>query len=123
LRLIAQYHSGSFTSGVSGRKKENPMADALLHLDDFQPSRRPPQPDGSGLLFKSGVENIGRWVGLGHLSLVTEIIPTAMPTTDKRLTASPGIHIPISSAWERKRLEPRGFIGNSNRIQISGCLR
>jgi hypothetical protein len=26
----------------------------------------------------------------------------AMTTMDKGLTASPGIHIPISSAWERK---------------------
>jgi hypothetical protein len=63
------------------------------------------------------------WVGAGHLTLATEIIAMAMTTMDKGLTASPGIHIPISSAWERKRPEHRGFIGNSNRIQISGCLR
>jgi hypothetical protein len=59
LRLIAQNHSGSFTSGVSRREKENPVADALLHLRDFQPSRRPLQLGASGLLFKSGRENIG----------------------------------------------------------------
>jgi hypothetical protein len=34
------------------------MTDAVLHLGDFQPSRRPPQPGTPGLLFKSGRENI-----------------------------------------------------------------
>src|SRR5262249_4158918 len=63
LRLIAQNHPSSFASGVSGRDKENPMAHALFHPSDFPHRRCRAQPYILGLLFKSGMENIGsmRW--------------------------------------------------------------
>ena len=112
------------------------MADALFHSGDFQPGRRRPQPYIPGLLFKSGMENIARCVGTGHSNPATVAIGTvthgnghnvatltATTVTDTTSTASPGMHVPISYVLERRRPEPRGFIGNSSRIPISGCLQ
>jgi hypothetical protein len=102
------------------------MADALLHRGDFQLSRRPPQPGIPGLLFKSGMENIVACVGTGHSNPVTVTIGTvttvmATTVTDTTSTASPVMHVPISYVLERRRPEPRGFIGSLSRIPISGC--
>src|SRR6266550_3048439 len=36
LRLVAQNHLGSFSPGISGREKENPMADVVLHYCTFR---------------------------------------------------------------------------------------
>jgi hypothetical protein len=47
LRLIAQNHPGSFPSSVSGREKENPVADAIFHFAIFNPGddgRKPALP-------------------------------------------------------------------------------
>ena len=101
------------------------MADALLHSDDFQPSRRPPQPGTPGLLFKSGMENIVACVGAGHSNpaTVTSVTATVTMVTDTPFTLSPVMHVPIFYVLEHRRPEPRGFIGNSSRIQISGCLQ
>jgi len=104
------------------------MANALLHSGDFQPSRRPPQPGIPGLLFKSGMENIVPCVGTGHsnpatvtIGMVTTV--TATTVTETASTASPVMHVPTSYVLERRKPEPRGFIGNSSRIPISGCLQ
>jgi hypothetical protein len=51
LRLVAQNHSSSFASGVSGREKEDPMGDALFHSGDFQLWGRPPPTSHSWLAF------------------------------------------------------------------------
>jgi hypothetical protein len=78
------------------------------------------------------MENIGPCAGTGHSNLTTVTIGTvtramvttvtAMITTEKSLTASPVMHVPISCAWERRKPEPHGFISNSIGIPISGCL-
>ena len=57
----------------------------------------------------------------GHEATVTTL--TATTVTETASTTSPGMHVPTSYALERRRPEPRGFTGNSSRIQISGCLR
>jgi hypothetical protein len=81
-----------------------------------------------GLLFKSGMENIGACDGTGHSSPVavtieTVITATEMITTEKSLTASPVRHARISYVLEHRRPEPRGFTDNWSRIPISGCLQ
>ena len=111
------------------------MADALFHSGDFPHGRSRAQPYIPGLLFKSGMENIARCVGTGHSNPATVTIGTvtmvtvttdhltATTVTDTTSTASPVTHVPTSYALERRKPEPRGFIGNSSRIPISGCRR
>ena len=55
--------------------------------------------------------------------MLTDTAVMATTVTDTTSTASPVMHVPTSYALERKRPEPRGSIGNSSRIPISGCLR
>ena len=43
--------------------------------------------------------------------------------TDTISTVSTGMHVPTSYVLERRKPEPRGFIGNLSRIPISGCLQ
>jgi hypothetical protein len=126
LRLVAQNHSGSFTAGVSRREKENPMGEALFHSSDFPHDRCRAQPDIPGLLFKSGMENIVPCVGDGHSNPATVTIGTVTTLTattvrDMTSTASLVMHVPTSYVLERRKPEPRGSIGNSSRIPISGC--
>ena len=103
------------------------MADALFHSGDFPHGRSRAQPYIPGLLFKSGMENIGACVGTGHSNPVTVTIGTvtvtAIMVTETTSTAAPVMHVPISYVLEHRRPEPRGFIGNSSRIPISGCLQ
>ena len=107
------------------------MAEALFHSSDFPHGRCRAQPDIPGLLFKSGMENIVPCVGPGHsnpatvtigtVTMVTVTTVTATTVTDTISTASPVMHVPTSYVLERRRPEPRGFIGNWSRIPISGC--
>jgi len=147
LRLVAQNHSGSFTPGISGREKENPMADTLLHAGDFPRARSRAQPYIPGLLFKSGMENIVPCAGTGHsnpatvtigtvtigtvtigtvtigtVTTVTATTVTVTMVTDTTSTASQAMHVPTSFVLERRKPEPHGFISNSSSIPISGCL-
>ena len=57
-------------------------------------------------------------VGLGHSKDALTL--TAMKETIAPLLA---IHGPISCVWALRKLERHGFINNSTRIRISGCLR
>ena len=52
------------------------MAEALFHSGDFPHGRSRAQPYIPGLLFKSGMENIGRCVGTGHSNPATVTIGT-----------------------------------------------
>src|SRR6476660_3458733 len=104
------------------------MAEALFHSGDFPHGRSRAQPYIPGLLFKSGMENIGAWVGTGHSNSVTVTIETVTMVTVATVTAttstaSPAMPVPTFYVLERRRPEPRGFIGNSSRIPISGCLQ
>src|SRR6476661_1162669 len=99
------------------------MAEALFHSGDFPHGRSRAQPYIPGLLFKSGMENIGAWVGTGHSNSVTVAIVTVTTVTATTSTASPAMPVPTFYVLERRRPEPRGFIGNSSRIPISGCLQ
>src|SRR5205823_9840 len=128
LRLVAQNHLGSFTPGISGREKENPMADALLHAGDFPCGRSRAQPYIPSLLFKSRMENIVACVGTGHSNPATVTIGMVTTVTDTTVTvttsmAAPVMHVPTSYVLERRRPEPLGSTGNSSRIPISGCRR
>src|SRR6266550_5132495 len=128
LRLVAQNHLGSFTPGISGREKENPMADALLHAGDFPRARSRVQPYIPSLLFKSGMENIVACVGTGHSNPATVTIGTVTTVTDTTVTvttsmAAPVMHVPTSYVLERRRPEPLGSTGKRSRIPISGCLQ
>jgi hypothetical protein len=77
------------------------------------------------------MENIGLCIGTGHSNPATAIIETVKTAMVKTvtatmvttLTASPMMHVPISYVLERRKPEPHGFIGNWNRIRISGCLQ
>jgi hypothetical protein len=50
-----------------------------------------------------------------------EITVTATTTTEKNSMVSLETHVPIFYVLGHRRPEPRGFIGNSSRIRISGC--
>jgi hypothetical protein len=81
----------------------------------------------SGLLFKSGMENIVACVGAGHSNPATVTIGTvttvtATTVTDMTSMAAPVMHVPTSYVLERRKPEPHGFISNSSGIPISGCL-
>src|SRR5258707_849013 len=99
------------------------MAEALFHSGDFPQGRSRAQPYIPGLLFKSGMENIGACIGTGHSNPVTVTTVTVTTVTDTTSTASPAMPVPTSYVLEHRRPEPRGFTGNSSRIPISGCLR
>src|SRR4029077_12404799 len=105
------------------------MAEALFHSGDFPHGRSRAQPYNRSLLFKSGMENIGACVGTGHSNPVTVTIETVTmvmvatvtvtTVTDTTSTASPAMPVPTSYVLERRKPEPRGFIGNSTRPPLS----
>lgn len=99
------------------------MAETLFHSSNFPRGRCRAQPYIPGLLFKARMENNARCFGRGHLNPATAIILTGTMATARGLTASPVTRAPISCAWERRKLELRGFFTNSLCIRISGCRR
>src|SRR5205823_14630872 len=70
------------------------------------------------LLFGAKMENNARCVGPGQLSRVCMAIETK-----KAMVVLPAMRARISCAWEPRKPGPRGFIGNSPSIPISGCLQ
>ena len=104
------------------------MAEALFHSVDFPHGRSRAQPYILGLLFKSGMENMVACVGPGQsnpatVTIGTVITVTSIAVTEMTSTAPPALHAPTSYVWERRKPEPRGSIGSSSRILISGCLQ
>jgi hypothetical protein len=104
------------------------MVEALFHSGDFSHGRSRARPYILSLLFKLGIENIAPCVGIGHSNQATVTIGmvtilTATTVTDTVSTATGETHVPTSYVWERRRPEPRGSIGNSSSIPISGCLQ
>ena len=109
------------------------MAEALIHSGDFPHGRSRAQPYIPGLLFKSGMENMVACVGpgqsnpatvtIGTATMAAVITVTAIAVTEMTSTAPPALHAPTFYVWERRKPEPRGSIGNSSRIPISGCLQ
>jgi hypothetical protein len=74
------------------------------------------------------MENIEQCVGTGHSNPATVTIGTVITLTDTTVTdmnpTTPQVKDDrISYASERRKQGPRGFIGNSSRMLISGCLR
>src|SRR5258705_6030175 len=102
------------------------MAEALFHSGDFPHGRSRAQPYIPAWLFKSGVENIAACVGTCHSNPVTVTIETVTMVTVATVTvttstAAPAMPVLTSYVLEHRKPEPRGSIGNSSRIPISGC--
>ena len=57
------------------------------------------------------------------ITIGTVTILTDTTVTDTNSTAPQVMDVRISYVLERKKPEPRGFIGNSSNILISGCLQ